>query len=261
MRVESFPSFSQSAPVDRLVSMLNEKAGEASPLEAAQKALLAAKARLEDHRDERNEQALDGYLALRSRQTSYEEQLGAQQNLLEDFQSLTGRYDALSQELASARAACEASGPDLRQSLRVGALEDELAAADQGISRVLQQANRCADGQRQYAAYLGKTGQAGYAAFEYQDQPTYTRENFVSETSGMIGTLEAGAEQWQDRVSHYCEQFGLTPYDFECYLQERNKLADVCFAAQQRLSGLLHAAGDAPPERRGAADGPFDVNA
>ena len=160
MRIEHFPAFFQTAlnavqrssPMDQLVSTLNEKAGEASSLEAASQALLAAKSRLEQHRNEQIEQALDGYLALRSRQTSYEEQLSVQQKQLEDFQSLTNRYDALSSELASTRADCPE--PDLAQSLRMSALEDELAAADRGISAMVEQANRYANSQRQYASYL-----------------------------------------------------------------------------------------------------------
>lgn len=267
MRIEHFPNFfqtapnaaQQSTPVERLVSILNEKAGEASPLEAARQALLAAKSRLEQHRDEQIEQALDGYLALRSRHTSYEEQLSAQQKQLEGFQSLTSRYDALSSELASARADCPE--PDLAQSLRMSALEDELAAADRGISAVVEQANRYANSQRQYASYLENTSQNGYAAFEYQNQPQYTRENFVSQSSDMIEALETGAGQWQERVSSYCEQFGLTPYDFECYLQERNKLADACLAAQQRLSELLYAANDTAPARSDEEAAEFNVNA
>lgn len=267
MRIEHLPNFfqtapnaaQQSAPVERLVSMLNEKAGEASPLEAARQALLAAKTRLEQHRDEQIEQALDGYLALRSRQTSYEEQLSAQQKQLEEFQSLTSRYDALSSELASARADCPE--PNLTQSLRMRALENELAAAERGISAVVEQANRHADSQRQYASYLENTSQYEYAAFEYQDQPQYTRENFVSQASDMIDTLETGAGQWQKRVFSYCEQFDLSPYDFECYLQERNKLADAYFTAQQRFLALLGDSGGAAPARGDEKTAEFDVNA
>lgn len=265
MNIANFPNYfgvqqgRQAAPMDRLVSMLNEKAGEASPLEAARQALLAAKSRLEQHRDEQIEQALDGYLALRSRQTSYEEQLSVQQKQLEDFQSLTSRYDALSSELASTRADCPK--PDLAQSLRMSALEDELAAADRGISAMVEQANRYANSQRQYASYLENTAQSRYAAFEYQDQPQYTRESFVSQTSDMIDALETEAGQWQERISSYCEQFGMTPYDFECYLQERNKLADACFAAQQKLSELLRPADGTAPTRNGGKATEFDVKA
>lgn len=252
----------QTASMDPLVSMLNEKADAASPLEAAKQALLEAKSRLEQHRDEQIEKALDGYLSLRSRQTSYESELSAQQKQLEDFQSLSSRYDALSEELSSARADCEAcTAPDLRQSLRVSTLESELASVDHDISAAVERANRYANGQRQYAAYLENTGQGGYAAFEYQDQPEYTRENFVSQTADMIGSLDTGASQWQTRVSSYCEQFGMTPYDFECYLQERHKLADACFAAQQRLSALLDAAGNPGQAPHGDESAGLDVNA
>ena len=44
-----------------------------------------------------------------------------------------------------------------------------------------------------------------------------------------------------DLVSSYCDEYGLTPYDFESYLQERHKLTDAYFAAQQRVSELLYA--------------------
>lgn len=267
MNVTNFPSYyglqqgqtRQGASIDQLVSMLNEKADGTSPLESAKRALLNAESKLGQHRDEQIEKALDGYLALRSRQTSYEEQLSAQQKQLEDFQSLTSRYDTLSSELASARADCPE--PNLAQSLRMSALEDELASVDRGISAMVEQANRYAGGQRQYAAHLEKTGQDGYAAFAYQNQPEYTRENFVSETADMIDSLDAEASQWQERVSSYCEQFGLSPYDFECYLQERHKLADACFAAQQRLSALLHASGRTalPPDGGEATE--FDIKA
>lgn len=265
MNMANFPNYfgvqqgRQAAPMDRLVSMLNEKAGNAAPLEAAQQALLAARSRLEQHRDEQIEQALDGYLALRSRQNSYEEQLGAQRKQLDGFQALTGRRDALSAELADAKADC--AGPDLRQTQRISALEGRLAAVDHSISTMVEQANRYADSQRQYASYLENTGQNGYAAFEYRDQPQYTRENLVSQTSDMMDALETGAEQWQDRVSSYCGQFGLTPYDFECYLQERNKLADACLAAQQRLAELLHPTAGAAPARGGREAAEFDANA
>ena len=43
-------------------------------------------------------------------------------------------------------------------------------------------------------------------------------------------------------VTSYCEQYGLTPYGFESYLQERHKLSDAFSAAKQRLSELLYAA-------------------
>ena len=59
--------------------------------------------------------------------------------------------------------------------------------------------------------------------------------------TSMIDRMETGAKQWRDRVSSYCEEYGLTPYDFESYLQERHKLTDAYFAAQQRVSELLYA--------------------
>lgn len=264
MNAANFPNYfgvqqgRQAAPMDRLVSMLNEKAGTDSPLERAMQALLDAKDRLDQHRDKELEQALDSYRALRVRQTSYESGLEVQQKQLDEFQSLTDRYDALSEELASARADCEAcagSGApsdmlqDIGPSLRVSTLESELAAADRSISALVDQANRYARGQRQYAAYLKQTGQGGYAAFEYEDQPEYTRKNFASETADMIDRMDAGASQWRERVSSYCGQYDRTPYDFERYLQERSKLSDACFAAQQRLSALLYASdGSAPAE-------------
>ena len=63
----------------------------------------------------------------------------------------------------------------------------------------------------------------------------------MSETTSMIGRMETGFKQWRDRVSSYCAGYGLTPYDFESYLQERHKLTDAYFAAQQRVSELLYA--------------------
>ena len=53
----------------------------------------------------------------------------------------------------------------------------------------------------------------------------------------------------------------MTPNDFECYLQERNKLADACFAAQQKLSELLRAADGTAPTRNGGKATEFDVKA
>ena len=254
MNITNFPNYfgirqgQQASPMDSLISMLNEKADGTSSLETAKQALMEAKSRLDQHRDGRMEQALDGYLSMRSRQNSYTGELEAQQKQLEDFQSLTSRYDALSEELAAAKADYDASAsPDIQQTLRVSSLENELASVDRDISAMVAWANRCADGKRQYAAYLEQTGQGGYAAFEYQDQPESTRETFASEAAGLIGRLETGAAQWRERVSSYCEQFGLTPYDLEGYLQERHKLADAYYAAQQRLSTLLYAA-DGPAQ-------------
>lgn len=63
----------------------------------------------------------------------------------------------------------------------------------------------------------------------------------MSETTSMIGRMETGTKQWRERVSSYCAEYGLTPYDFESYLQERQKLTDAYFAAQQRVSELLYA--------------------
>ena len=79
MNVTNFPNFyniqqrsvQQATPMAQLVSMLNDKAEDQSPLEAAQQALLDAKAKLDEHRNEQIESALGGYCALRSRQTSY----------------------------------------------------------------------------------------------------------------------------------------------------------------------------------------------
>ena len=96
-------------PADRLAAMMNEKA--ASPLEAARQAVLDAKARLEAHYDEKIEGALDGYLSLRSRRTSYENGLDAQRRQLEDFQGLTDRRDQISAQLAGAQAEQAAQAP------------------------------------------------------------------------------------------------------------------------------------------------------
>lgn len=258
MNLANFPNFyniqhrqtQQTTPMDQLVSMLNEKVDESSPLEAAKQALLDAKSKLDEHRNEQIEKALDGYLALRSRQTSYESELGVQQKRLENFQTLNSRRDELTAELSSARADYEAyttaeTTLDITQhnrlSLRVSSLENELASVNHDISALVEQANRYTNSQRQYADYLKNTDQGGYAAYEYQEQPEYTEENFASETASMIDRMETGAKQWRDRVSSYCEEYGLTPYDFESYLQERHKLTDACFAAQQRVSESLSA--------------------
>ena len=257
VNLTNFPNFyslpqrqmRQAAPLDPLVSMLNRQAGSPSPLEAAQQALLDAKARLDEHRNEQIEQALDGYRALRSRQTSYEGELQVHQDQLDTFQSLCSRRDRLTGELSAARAdyaayAAPETTPDMTQcnklSLRVSSLERELASVSQDLSGLVDQANRYSRSQRQYAAYLESTDQGGYAAYEYQEPLTYTQENFASETSGMIRRMEAGGRQWRERVSSYCGTYGLTPYDVECYLQERRKLADAYLAAQQRVSELLY---------------------
>lgn len=258
MNVANFPNFyniqqkqvQQTAPMGRLVSMLNGKAGGQSPLEAAKQALLDAKTKLDEHRNEKIENALSGYRALRSRQTSYEGELDVQQKQLENFQTLSSRRDELTDELSAAKADYEAYAAtettlDITQhnrlSLRVSSLENELTSVNHDISALVEQANRYTNSQRQYADYLKNTDQGGYAAYEYQDQTEFTEENFVSQTTSMIDRMETGAKQWRDRVSSYCEEYGLTPYDFESYLQERHKLTDAYFAAQQRVSELLYA--------------------
>lgn len=258
MNVTNLPNFyniqqrqvQQTTPMDQLVSMLNEKADGNSPLEAAKQALLKAKAELDEHRNEQIENALDGYLALRSRQTSYESGLKVQQGWLENFQSLNSRRDELTGELSAARADYEAyiateTTLDITQhnrlSLRVSSLENELSSVNHDISALVEQANRYTKSQRQYADYLRNTDQGGYAAYEYHDQLEYTEENFMSETTSMIERMETGAKQWCDRVSSYCEEYCLTPYDLESYLQERHKLTDAYFAAQQRVSELMYA--------------------
>lgn len=258
MNVANFPNFysiqerlaQKTTPIGQLASMLNDEVSDNSPLEAAKRALLAIKDRLDDHRDEQIENALDGYRALRSRQTSYESGLEVQQGWSKNFQTLNGRRNEITDELSAARAdyetytATEAT-LDVTQrnklSLRVSSLENELASVNHDISAIVEQANRYANSQRQYADYLESTSQGGYAAYEYQNQPEYTEGNFLSETSSMIDRMKAGAKQWRDRVSSYCEQYGMTPYDFESYIQERQKLADAYFAAQQRVSELLYA--------------------
>ena len=259
MNVTNFPNFyniqqrqvQQTTPMDQLVSMLNEKVDGNSPLEAAKQALLDAKAKLDEQRNEQIENALGDYRALRSRQTSYESGLEVQQGWLENFRSLNSRRDELTGELSAAKADYEAyiateTTLDITQhnrlSLRVSSLENELSSVNHDISALVEQANRYTKSQRQYADYLRNTAQGGYAAYEYHDQLKYTEENFVSETTSMIDRMEKGAKQWRDRVSSYCEEYGLTPYDFESYLQERHKLTDAYFAAQQRVSELLYAA-------------------
>lgn len=234
----------------QIMSMLNDKAKDQSPLEAVKQALSDAKTKLDEHRNEQIENALGGYRALRSRQTSYESELDVQQKQLENFQTLSSRRDELTGELSSAKADYEAyiateTTLDITQhnrlSLRVSSLENELASVNHDISALVEQANRYTNSQRQYADYLKNTDQGGYAAYEYQDQTGYTEENFVSKTTSMIERMETGFNQWRDRVSSYCAEYGLKPYDFESYLQERHKLTDACFAAQQRVSELLYA--------------------
>ena len=259
MNVTNFPNFysiqqksaQQATPMAQIMPMLNDKAKDQSPLEAAKQALFDAKAKLDEHRNEQIENALGGYRALRSRQTSYESELDVQQKQLENFQTLSSRRNELTDELSVARADYEAytaaeTTLDITQhnklSLRVSSLENELASVNHDISALVEQANRYTNSQRQYADYLKNTDQGGYAAYEYQDQTEYTEENFVSQTTSMIDRMETGAKQWRDRVSSYCEEYGLTPYDFESYLQERHKLTDAYFAAQQRVSELLYAA-------------------
>lgn len=259
MNVTNFPNFyniqqksaQQATPMAQIMSMLNDKAKDQSPLEAAKQALFDAKTKLDEHRNEQIENALGGYRALRSRQTSYESELDVQRKQLENFQALSSRRDELTGELSSAKADYEAytateTTLDITQhnrlSLRVSSLENDLASVNHDISALVEQANRYTNSQRQYADYLKSTDQDGYAAYEYQDQTEYAEENFVSKTTSMIERMETGAKQWRDRVSSYCEEYGLTPYDFERYLQERHKLTDAYFAAQQRVSELLYAA-------------------
>lgn len=259
MNVTNYPNYyniqqrqvQPATSMEQLVSMLNKKMEANSPLETAQQALLKAKAKLDEHRNEQIEGALDGYLSLRSRQTSYENGLRVHQEQLESFQTLRGRRDELSSELSAAKADFEAYAAtettlDITQrnrlSLRVTSLECELSSVNQELSTLVKQANCYTKSQRQYADYLENTDQSGYAAFEYRDQGEYTEENFVSQTADMIGCMEAGTKRWRERVSSYCEQYGLTPYDFECYLQERNKLSDAFSIAKQKLSELLYAA-------------------
>ena len=258
MNVTNFPNFyniqqksaQQTTPMAQIMSMLNDKTKDLSPLEAAKQALSDAKTKLDEHRNEQIENALGGYRALRSRQTSYGSELDVQHRQLEDFQTLSSRRDELTGELSSAKADYEAYAATEttlnitqhnRLSLRVSSLENELASVNHDISALVEQANRYTNSQRQYAEYLKNTGQDGYAAYEYQDQPEYTEENFVSETNSMIKRMETGVKQWRDRVSSYCAEYGLTPYDFESYLQERHKLTDTYFAALQRVSELLYA--------------------
>lgn len=160
MYVTNFPNFynihqkqsQQTAPVDQLVSMLNDKSKGQSPLETAKQALLDAKTKLDEQRNEQIENALSGYRALRSRQTSYEGELDTQRTQLENFQTLSSRRDELIDELAAARADYEAytateTTLDITQhnrlSLRVSSLENELASVNHGISALVDQANRC----------------------------------------------------------------------------------------------------------------------
>ena len=123
----------------------------------------------------------------------------------------------------------------------MSSLKNELVSVSRDISALVEQTNRYAKSQRQYADDSRNTDQGGYAAYEYQDQSEYTEGNFVTETTSMIERMETGAKQWRDRVSSYCEEYGLNPYDFESYLQERHKLTDAYFAAQQRVSELMYA--------------------
>lgn len=259
MNVANFPNFyniqqrqaQHISPMNQLVSMLNNKAEGQFPLESAKRALIEAKAKLDEHRNDKIEKALSGYRALRSRQTSYESELDVQQKQLENFQILSSRRYELTGELSAAKADYEAYATtettlDITQhnrlSLRVSSLENELATVNHDIFSLVEQANRYTNSQRQYANYLKNTDQGGYAAYEYQNQAEYTEENFVSETTSMIKRMETGTKQWRERVSSYCEEYGLTPYGFESYLQERHKLTDAYFAAQQRGSELLDAA-------------------
>ncbi len=225
----------REAPMEGLASMVNRQAADGSPLESARRALEAAKSRLEAHRNQRIEEALDGYLALRARQNSYREGLDVQRGQLEEYRALCGRRDRLSEALSAARAcAGEETG-------RAGALEEELASVSGGISALVEQANRYADGQRRYAAYLEKTGQGGYAAFAYREAGRYSEEGFAAETAELAGRMEAGNARWGERVYSYCAGYGLRPGDFEGYLEARRRLGGAYAAARQRYAELLNA--------------------
>lgn len=247
----------QAAPMGRLVSMLEEK--NQTPLERARRALLNAKEKFEQQRDERMEEALPGYKALCSRRNSFEEGLAVQREQLEDFQVLSSRRERLAGELSSAKASAEAGGteaaglPSLESSRHTAALEDALAAVERDISALVEGANRYAGAQRQYADYLERTEQNGYAAFAYRDCPELTEESFLSGTSEMAERFAAGAAQWRERISDYCESYGLTASDFERYLQERNSLGAVYAAARQRYLELLNAAEGAVSDGSGGS--------
>ena len=159
MNVTNFPNFysiqqksaQQATPMAQIMPMLNDKAKDQSPLEAAKQALFDAKAKLDEHRNEQIENALGGYRALRSRQTSYESELDVQQKQLENFRALSSRRDELTGELSSATADYEAytateTTLDITQhnrlSLRVSSLENELASVNHDISALVEQANR-----------------------------------------------------------------------------------------------------------------------
>ncbi len=247
----------RAQPMERWAFL--DQAGGNARLEAAQKALLEAKERLDQQRDADIEAALPGYKALCARQRSYEEQLRTQQAYLEDFQTLSSRQDALSAELAKAQGMAgtlEESGRMSSQSRQLAALEQELATVDQDITALVEGMNRYTSSQKQYAAYLEKTGQSGYAAALYQDQPAYTRENVVSETTGMIQRLETGTQQWRERVSAYCEDCGFRAYDFERYIQERHALGDAYATAKQRLAELLYTQ-DGPDQAEEGEEAPL----
>lgn len=237
----------QASPLGKLLPSPTQ---EQSPLASARQALLRAKDALEAQRDEEMEAALPGYRALRSRQSSYEEALAVQQENFSEFQNLNSRCDSLSEELSTARTE---ETQDLAWSRRVSALEGNLEAAEQARSAFLARANRYARGQAQYAAYLEESGQGGYAAYEYQGRGECTQENFAAETSELIQRLQTGSQQWRERVSDYCTQHGKTPYDFETYIQDRQRLGAAYFAAQQRVSELLQTYGEAQEGKAPAA--------
>lgn len=259
MRVGQVNMAGHAASMGRLTAVLADKTEDMSPLERARRALLKAKENLERHRDERIEEALPGYRALCSRRNSYEEHRDVTRKDLEAFQTLSARRESLAGGLSSARAGMEA-GAEARpdgllsggETRRTAALEEELAAVEGELSALVERANRYASSQRQYAAYLEKTGQSGYAAFVYRDRPELTGETFLSGTAELAKRFEAGAAAWNERASRYCEGFGLTASDFERYLEERSKLGGVYAGARQRYMELLNTAGS------GEAAGGFD---
>lgn len=130
-----------------------------------------------------------------------------------------------------------------------------LSSGGGDVSALVERANRYANGQRQYADYLEQTGQDGYAAFQYQEQPELTVETFASGTADLIGRMEAGAGLWRERVNSYCEQLGLTSYELERYVQERQALGSAYFHARQRVLELLYAAEGALPKSGSGREG------
>lgn len=242
LKVVSAGPAQSASPVGRLASLLEEK--RPSSLERARRALLNAREELERQRDERVEEALPGYRALCARRNSYEEQRSVNQECLEQFQALNGCRDRLLAESVSAGAADRPEGmPSLEEAQHTGAPEEELAAVDREMSALVERMNRYTGAQRQYAAYLEKTGQDGYAAFVYRDWGGLTRENFLPEMTERVSTLEQEEKDWNGRVWGYCKQRGLTADEIERYLQEKNRLGGAYAAARQRYLELLDAAG------------------